>query len=308
MRAVVLERSKPVSRRIARCFLAAGVEVAACAEPAEIPAALAGADLIAADAFDGDAVLDAVRLRRGLRAILWTAEPLKRSMRYLVETRAISNVLGRRDFDSAPRSWELAMVLRRLLGSVGEPPPLGAYLAWGATMHEMTIGTSAARDHAIARVQELVGGLGVPRRLAEMAGELAHELLMNALYDAPVDADGRPRFAQDRKADVALAQGEQAILRFGTDGNHVAIAVRDPFGRLERDHVMGGLARGLSSGELDTRGGGAGLGMMVCHNASTALFFDVVRNRLTEVIATFELDLNLRELRTQARSLHWFER
>jgi hypothetical protein len=44
--------------------------------------------------------------------------------------------------------------------------------------------------------------------------------------------------------------------------------------------------------------------MMVCHNASAALVFDVVRGRSTEVTALFELDQNLRDLRTAAKSLH----
>jgi hypothetical protein len=337
-RAVVLERNKLVGRRIARCFLAAGIEVTLAAEPAEIGSALDGASVLAADTFDGDLVLDAVRLRPHLRGILWTGEPLKRSLRYVIETPQISNVLGRKDFESAPRSWELAMVIRRIMGSlspsaerseagrergversetsgpprakathVTEPPPMGAYLAWGYHGIELSVGTAAARDEAVARVQALITALQVPKRVAEMFGELAHELLMNAIYDAPVDAHGRPRFAQDRKGDVALAAHEHAILRAATDGNQVALQVRDPFGRLERRHVMDGLARGLAGGELDTTGGGAGLGMMVCHNSSAAMFFDVVRGRLTEVTATFELDLNLRDFRTQAKSLHYFE-
>jgi hypothetical protein len=307
MRAVVLERNKLVSRRIARCFLAAGLEVTSAGEPSEIGGALDGATVLAADTFDGDFVLDAVRLRPHLRGILWTAEPLKRSLRYLVESPQISNVLGRRDFDSAPRPWELAMVIRRVAHGFGEPPPLGAYVAWGYHAIELAVGTTAAIDEAVGRVQALIATLQVPKRVAEMFGELAHELLMNALYDAPVDARGAPRFAQDRKADVALAPGEHAILRAATDGTQVALQVRDPFGRLERRHVMDGLARGLAGGELDTTGGGAGLGMMVCHNSSAAMFFDVVRGRLTEVTATFELDLNLRDFRTQAKSLHYSE-
>lgn len=264
--------------------------------------------MLAADAFDGDLVLDAVRLRPSLRALLWTGEPLKRSLRYLLESPSISNVLGRRDFDSPPRAWELAMVIRRLVDAAGEPPPLAAYMAWGFSSLELAVGTTAGRDEAVARVQEFITALQVPKRIAEMFGELAHELLMNAMYDAPVNAAGEPRFAQDRKADVALASGEQAILRVATDGNQVALQVRDPFGRLERRHVMDGLARGLAGGELDTSHGGAGLGMMVCHNASAAMFFDVIRGQVTEVTATFELDLNLREFRTQAKSLHYFER
>ena len=69
---------------------------------------------------------------------------------------------------------------------------------------------------------------------------------------------------------------------------------------------MDGLARGLAGGELDTSHGGAGLGMRVCHNASAAMFFDVAANRHTEVTALFELEMNLREFRTQAKSLHFW--
>ena len=45
---------------------------------------------------------------------------------------------------------------------------------------------------------------------------------------------------------------------------------------------------------------------MVCHNSSSAMFFDVARGRHTEVTAVFELDMNLRELRTQAKSVHFW--
>jgi hypothetical protein len=57
---------------------------------------------------------------------------------------------------------------------------------------------------------------------------------------------------------------------------------------------------------MDQSQGGAGLGMTVCHNASSAMIFDVVRGQHTEVTALFELDMNLREFRTQARSLHFW--
>jgi len=70
--------------------------------------------------------------------------------------------------------------------------------------------------------------------------------------------------------------------------------------------VFDGLARGLAGGEMDKSHGGAGLGMMVCHNATTAMSFDVAKGRHTEVTAVFELDMNLRELRTQAKSLHYW--
>jgi len=306
MRALVLERNKLVGRRLVRYFLSAGVESVMVEDPAQVPAALPGADLVCADTFDGDVVAQAVRGQPGRRGVLWTPEPLRRSLRHMAEHAGISHVLGRRDFESPPRAWELMMILRRLGDPAAPSPGLRAYLDWGFTGFEELVGSTAQRDAVVHRVQEFVAALQVPRRLAEMTSELAHELLMNAMYDAPVDPSGAPRYAGDRKADITLADEDRATLRLATDGTRVVLQVRDRFGGLRRRHVVDGLARGLAGGEMDQSHGGAGLGMAVCHHNALAMFFDVAPGRHTEVTAMIELDLNLREVRTQARSLHLF--
>ncbi len=304
MQVVILERNKLVGRKVARLFMAAGASAATTEEPGEVAALLDGADLLCADTFDGDLVAEQVRSRPRLRGVLWTAEPLRRSLRYLVETKAIDHVLGRRDFESPPRTWELLMLARRLQGVAA--PPLGAYLDWGFSAADIEIRGTADRDAAATQIQAFVARLHVPNRISEMFAELGHELIMNAMYDAPVDALGHAKYAADRKAEVTLAEHERPLLRIATDGTRLVLQIRDPFGRLERRHVVDGLARGLAGGEMDTSHGGAGLGMMVCHNASSAMFFDVVPGHHTEVTALFELDMNLREFRTQAKSLHFW--
>ena len=76
MRAIVLERNKLVGRRVLRHFLSSGIEASLIEDPAALPAAAAGARLVCADAFDGDAVVAALRANPGARGVLWTAEPL----------------------------------------------------------------------------------------------------------------------------------------------------------------------------------------------------------------------------------------
>lgn len=304
MHAVILERNKIVGRKVARLFLSVGATAVTVDDPKQVPAALEGADVLCADTFDGDYVAEQVRLSSRLRGVLWTAEPLRRSLKHLVETKTINHVLGRRDFDSAPRAWETMMVARRLAGM--GPAPISGYLDWGFSSIELVVCTTADRDASVGKIQDFVATLQLPKRVAEMFGELAHELIMNAMYDAPVDAHGQPKYAADRKADIRLVDHERPTIRVATDGSRLVLQVRDPFGRLERRHVFDGLARGLAGGEMDQSHGGAGLGMLVCHNSSSAMFFDVVRGKSTEVTAMFELDMNLRELRTQAKSLHFW--
>lgn len=304
LHAVILERNKLVGRKVARIFLSVGATATVVDEPKQVVGVLEQADVLCADTFDGDFVAERVRSHPRLRGVLWTAEPLRRSLKYLVETRTIDHVLGRRDFDTPPRAWEILLVARRLAG-VEFAPPLSGFLDWGYSSLDLHVRTTSDRDLAVAKIQEFVGALQLPKRVAEMFGELGHELLMNAMYDAPIDAQGNPKYAADRKADIRLADHERPIVRVATDGSRLVLQVRDPFGRLERRHVFDGLARGLA-GEMDQSHGGAGLGMMVCHNSSSAMFFDVVRGKSTEVTAMFELDMNLRELRTQAKSLHFW--
>jgi len=305
MKALVLERNKIVSRRLQRYFLAAGLDTVLVEDPKDIAASLAGVHLLAADTFDGDLVSKTIREKPGLRGLLWTAEPLKRSVRLMVENPAISNVLGRKDFESTPKPWELMLVLRRLV-EPASTPRIDAYLDWGFSGYQEKVATTAGRDQAVANIQAFINKLQVPKRIAEMFGELTHEMLMNAMYDAPADASGAPKYALDRKADLTLLEAEQPTLRMATDGSKLVLQVKDPFGRLQRKHVFDGLARGLAQGEMDTSHGGAGLGMMVCHNSTAAMFFDVAAGKHTEVTGVFELDLNLREFRTQAKSLHFF--
>lgn len=305
MQVVILERNKLVARRAARHFASIGATCTLVEDPAALAPALPGAALLCSDAFDGDLIVELLRNRPGLRGLLWTAEPIKRSLRHMQDCPAISHVLARKDFESPPRPWELLMAARRILLGDGAPP-FTAYLDWGAQIISLAVSSTADRDRAVGNVQEFIARLQAPKRVGEMFGELAHELLMNAMYDAPVDATGHPMYAADRKAEITLSAAQQPTVLLGTDGTKLALQVRDPFGRLQRNHVVGGLLRGLSGGEMDQSHGGAGLGMMVCHNSAAAMFFDVMRGRATEVTAVFELDQNLREFRTSAKSLHFF--
>ncbi|HEY0251469.1 MAG TPA: hypothetical protein VGC41_08070, partial [Kofleriaceae bacterium] len=295
MQVVILERNKLVGRKVARVFASVGALPTVVEDPSALAGVVDGAAVICGDVFDADTIAEQVRARPNLRGVLWTAEPLKRSLKYLAEATRIDHVLARRDFESAPRAWELLLVAHSMIlpGTV----PIQAFLDWGHSLATFQIATSAHRDAMVAQLGAFIEPLAVPHRVIDMFGELAHELMMNALYDAPVDPSGRAKYAHDRKAAVQLLEHERPNVTIGTDGSRLVLQVDDPFGRLERKHVVDGLARGLAGGEQDRSHGGAGLGFLVCHNATSALFFDVVRGRSTTVTAVFELDTNLRELR-----------
>jgi hypothetical protein len=304
--AIVLERNKLVLRRIARVLGCAGFEVRTFEEPDMIDAtALGTAELVMADAFDADLVMKWLRAHSGLRAALYSGEPLDRLLGKALEEPRLVGLLGRSSFETPPREDDLLHVARRVV--TRESPPFEAHLAWGAAGFAFSLTNTQGRDHAVHETMAFASKLGAPKRVGEMLGELSHELIMNALYDAPVDELGRPRFAHDRKAEVHLAADDAAVFRCGSDGVRIAVEIVDRFGRLERKHVFGGLVRGLKSGQMDTAGGGAGLGMLVSYRSTTALFFDVAPGQRTRVTGLFDLDLNLREFRLLPKTIHFPE-
>jgi hypothetical protein len=300
-----------VNRRIARVVGCAGYEVKTFEEPEKVdPAALdqnGGSRLILADAFDGDLVMRWLRERPEMQAILYTGEPIDRLLPKALEEPRLVALLGRASFEVPPREDDLLHVARRALPGVTETAPFETHLAWGANGFAYSLVDAAGRDHAVQETIAFSTRLGAPKRVGEMLGELAHELLMNALYDAPVDASGRALHAHDRKAEIALQPHDAAIFRCASDGVRIAVEVTDRFGRLERKHVFGGLTRALKSGQMDTAGGGAGLGMMVAYRSTTALFYDVARGQRTRVTGLFDLDLNLREFRLLPKTIHFPE-
>jgi hypothetical protein len=306
--ALLLQRGAAINRRIARLWRAAGLDVIVTEDPDDVGKHVQNVAFIGADEFDRNVVAAALRANPALRAVIWTAESVARLLRFVVEHPRLISILGRPSFETTPEPWELTMVARRMINPHEAPPAVHRFISYGGSGFDQLVASTAAMEAATTRAQAFVDRLTVPKWICELVGELVHELLMNALYDAPVDAQGRPRFTHARKTPIELATHEAARLRICTDGLRLCIQVSDPFGRLLRKHVFEGLGRGLREGELDTTAGGAGLGMAVVHNACVSLVYDVVPEKHTDVTAFLDLELSRREFRSRARSIHFFER
>jgi hypothetical protein len=131
----------------------------------------------------------------------------------------------------------------------------------------------------------------VRRKYRESIDQCLDEMLMNALYDAPVDEDGRPIFADiPTKTRISLRLEQKAIVQSACDGQRFAISVRDAFGTLDRDTVLRYLHKCLRATEqIDRKAGGAGLGLYMMVNATSELYFNVLPGVATEVVCVFDL-------------------
>jgi len=316
----VLERNRVVGQRIARVMCAASglMEVPCVDDPAELHKVLSKRPLLlGCDAQDLDLALEwAADRYPTLNLIVWTSSSISSVLQAALQEPRLSSVIGWPSFESMPRPWEVAIAVRRILNPQSAPPRLSDLLAWGATIVKWRPRSSEERDRAVSEVGHWTERAGAPSRIAERLSELAHELLMNAMYDAPIDSRGRPRYSYDRKKDIVLEENEVPTLRLGTDGERIALQAHDPFGGLKRHHVFEGITRGLSAREadsssakvLDTSRGGAGLGMLKIYTAGAVLVVDVDPSASTLVTSFYDLDVNPREFRSLPGSVHFFER
>ncbi len=311
----VLERNRSVGQRIARVLKAgAGLESVACeTDPASLRAALSDRPrLVACDVTDLDLVLEWRATRYpDLRVIAWFTDPSSHVLELARGVEDVVSLVAWPSHVSMPRAWELLLGTRGAVARGLERPSVGDLLSWGASSITLKPRTSAERDRSVERVGLLAEAAGCAPRLATKVGEVSYELLMNAMYDAPVDQYGEPKYAFDRSAEISLEPEEAPEVRFCTDGCLVAVEVTDPFGRLRREHVFDGISRGLAGADVasgpvvDTSGGGAGLGLFRVHAAAHSVVVAVEPGQSSRVTALFDMDISAREARAITSSLHF---
>jgi hypothetical protein len=315
----VLERNRTAALRMARVFRSASqlASVACEEDPVALRAAL-GPDprLLACEVADLDLALEWCDTRYpNMRVIAWTSDETSLTLERARHP-ALQSIVGWPAHQSTPRTWELLYAVRRVLEPEEPPPSLTQVFGWASSVVKYRPSTSSERDAVVAEVTSLAEQTGAPLRIAQRVGEVAHELIMNAMYDAPVNQYGEPKYAQDRKQHVALEPEEVPTLRFGFDGVSIGLQVTDPFGRLTREHVIEGIMRATRAADsspdvgsiLNTANGGAGLGIFRMYANSAALFFETVPSVMTSVSAYFDIDVNPRASRSLPVSLHLFLR
>ena len=184
---------------------------------------------------------------------------------------------------------------------------LQKYFPWGVTLYNMEVSSYEEKSRALDVLNayaELAGARGPVR---DRMALVAEELIMNALYHAPVDDDGKHKYDHLPRKELAKMTFEKKVrITCASNGQHFAIAVQDSYGSLDKDTVVKFLAKGTKKElEPEQRESGAGLGLVTGLKNASKLVFNLAPGNGTEVIALFDLDL-LAKGRAGVRSVHIF--
>lgn len=210
---------------------------------------------------------------------------------------------GNASFDSGELVATCEKILRR------DCFGLTKYMSgFGIELSHQVIVRALERDTIVELLTGVVRALGGGRRLVDSVALVADELITNAIYNAPRDADGMPRYAhRSRRDKVTLEPTEYVRLEYGSDGRVFGIAVTDNFGRLTAETIRSGIERCLTADDpIEQKQGGAGLGIYTALGSVNQLVVNVDQGVKTEVIALWDLERRARGTGASPGSLHVF--
>lgn len=166
--------------------------------------------------------------------------------------------------------------------------------------------TSASRREArFERIRAYFEKQDISPRLINTILDASEELVMNALYDAPLEAGYFER-AYQRSEDVILPDHLACEISYGVDGDTAFVCLRDPFGSLTRGRLLEVLNRCKAEGgnvDLDPSRGGAGLGLWRIISGASTLAIHVIPGTLTEIFVGFSISDGRKGLRPAAIDL-----
>jgi hypothetical protein len=273
-------------RRIVATLERAGAEVDAVRSPEAIAAEVIPHRYVFFSAPDGDAasllpLLPKLRDRAHVTVVTPRAK-LADLTEYLRDDRVNHVVVGE-ELDHG-----VFVTAQKLL--TGDIFGIEKYLPPGTPVHYARLDDFHGRGRAIQTVLDFAEAAKMRRQVRSAIGQVCEELLMNALYDAPVDADGQPIFAEVDPHDRIETRSPRPVsIRYAATEQQFAIAVRDRFGRLAKNTVLAYIEKCIRSpNQIDRKTYGAGLGLYLVANAAASYVVNVAFGIATEVVCTFD--------------------
>lgn len=241
------------------------------------------------------------------QVVLMTSHHISDWIEILKRLKGPINIVSRNENDRTFTTRNIISTVNKLAND--DIFGLEKYLTWGVEVQTSKIVGSRERELLKREMVAYFAMVGLRQSLIDRALLVAEEVLMNAIYDAPVKPDGTSRYNHlPRTEHFKMPENEQGLFRYACDGMVAAISVTDPFGTLQSKTLFYYLEKRYKGDEInsDPTKGGAGRGLHQIVETSDLTVFNVKVGVSTEVIALFNLDSSTNPTR-QFPLFHYFE-
>jgi hypothetical protein len=168
----------------------------------------------------------------------------------------------------------------------------------------LSISRSKHKGAVIDALQNSLTKQGIKGRLAASVAQAADELMLNAIFDAPVYASGnRVRWELPRDTDFEMLRHESVEVDLVSTEDYMAVCVRDHYGSLKKKTIVESLRKGMESDGPRGSAASAGLGLAGILNAGMSLLFAGQPKKSVEMSLFFPKAESYREFRGGIRFL-----
>jgi PAS domain S-box-containing protein len=186
---------------------------------------------------------------------------------------------------------------------------LEPYLAPGSVVHSRKLQIYAEKNKVIDSVISFAKKLKGFRGMPEILATITDEMIMNGMFDAPRNAEGREKYNElPRTHPLVLEPQEQITFKFGADAHFVALSVEDPFGAFTFEVLARYLKRCYlkESNQIEQKKGGAGLGLFTIFDSAHCFIVNSHPGKKTEMIALISLSLSFARYQGTGKSFSFF--
>lgn len=199
---------------------------------------------------------------------------------------------------------DCASLYGRVLGEILKPQFLGlaGFFKSGTQVQTLKLHSTVQKQNAIEAIKNYVIAAKFQKRITALIANAVDELLMNAMFDAPVDTLGKQLYAATPRNTAFSLDGNQVVeLQVGYDGTYLGITAIDQYGSLSKQKLISHLSKLYNEDDykIKTSLAGAGIGLATIYQCGGSLFFSCEAQVRTAVTVFFKKMNSFREFRDQ---------
>ena len=222
-----------------------------------------------------------------------------------IQSLAKSNIFGHYILRKYGEPKDAGSYYGRIVKGLAVQPGFGlAHLVSSqASIRIIKLGHSDEKSKILASLMEFLNNeTTFNDRMANIIVTAVDELVMNAIYDAPVSPEGDQELkSTSRDTPIPLTGRRSVELQMGYDGEYFAFTAIDRFGSLNKRKLLSHLFNSRSEYQLDASIAGAGLGLATTFKTGGSLVFLSEPEVRSEATVFFKRAPSFKEFRNQFR-------
>ncbi len=224
------------------------------------------------------------------------------NVQYLVQSPIFGHFVLRQYGDVNEAGQHYGRIVRATLAE--RAFDLKTLLKDGAKIQVVKLKKSTQKQDAVEAVKNYLLAAKFQSRMATVIANAVDELMMNSIFDAPVDDLGKPMHNSTARSTLIHLDGQHHVeMHVGYDGKYIAVTAIDLFGSLDKVKLLKHISKIYTSEEYKVKTGvaGAGIGLATVFRSGGSLFFVSESRVRTEVTVFFKRMDTFREFKDQFR-------